>query len=93
MPKKLLRKTPEKKIKKIERRIESSIEQIIEDGRRNSWKNLPQRQIEFVRREIHETIKAYPKKLRPIVASIMTICYFSIVPGVGTMSLIVFGGI
>ena len=90
MTQNILKKTPEKKIEKVEKRVENSIEQIIEDGRRNSWRNLPQRQIEFVKKQITETIHAYPPKIRPVIASIMTLCYFSIVPGAGTASLIVF---
>jgi len=90
MPKNILKKTPEKKIQKLERRTENFIEQIIEDGRITSWKNLPQRQVEFVKKQISETIQAYPPRLRPVVASIMTLCYFSILPGAGTASLVMF---
>lgn len=49
MPQNILRNTPEKKIEKFERKIEGAIEQIVENGYRSSWRNLPKRQIEFIK--------------------------------------------
>jgi len=93
MPKNILKKDSQKAIKKVEKKIESGVDQIIERGRRNSWKNLPKRQVEFIKVQVSQTIESYPPKLRPVVASIMTVCYFSIIPGAGTTSLIIFGTI
>jgi hypothetical protein len=81
------RKTDSKNRKKIE----ISIESIIQRWEKNSWKNLPKREIEFIKWKIADVIGAYPPKVRPIIATIMTGCYFSIIPGAGTLSLILFG--
>lgn len=45
----IFRNNSEKQIEKAEKRIENAVEQIVQKGHRNSWRNLPKRQIEFIK--------------------------------------------
>jgi len=83
--------SPENKIAQIEKNIWASVDVIVDEWHKKSWRKFTKKQIVFVKGLIWQTIQAYPPKMRPVVATIMTICYFSIIPWAGTMSLIIFG--
>jgi hypothetical protein len=89
-------KKPEKKIKKIWNKTERQIERIMVRERR-SWhyflRQMSDNQIRFVKKEIKKVVEVYPPFMQKFIMTWLIVGYCSIIPGAGTASLILWGGI